>query len=139
MASIYRSARSPFYYCRFKVGGPTVRLSTKQRTSAAAQKVADRLEAEAWVKQSPAGMDRIRDEFVACASKRGIPELAVLDWLETQATPNAGQQDIDRRATIEVLHRLKRLDAKVDKIAKALQAPFNPVLDLKGQFGPPRL
>jgi hypothetical protein len=118
MASVFRRGRSPYYYCRFADGDRYIRRSTKERTQAAAQKVADRWEAEAWLKQS--GTGDIRKEFLAWAAWRGIPELVVLKWLDER---NGGQD--------EVLRLLRRIEGRLAE----LRAPFEPVLDLKGKMG----
>jgi hypothetical protein len=117
MASVFRRGKSPYYYFRYFDGERYVRLSTKERTEAAARKVADRLEAEAWLKRS--GIEGIRSEFLAWAAKRGLPEQAVLDWLDER-----------NDAPDEVLRSLKRIEERLAQ----LQAAFEPVLDLKGKM-----
>ena len=109
MASVYRRGNSPYYYCRYAVGGRYVRRSTQEKTEAAAQRIANRWEAEAWSKQSPTRIESIQEEFLAWAAERGIPEGPALGWL-------------DARVPAEILSSLKRLEAKITELQRLLIA-----------------
>ena len=126
MASIYRHENSPYYYCRYRDGGRYVRRSTKQKTLAAAQRAADRMEAEAWMNRRGESPDKLKHEFLEWAMKRGIPESQALDWLDTRTS--APNQE-------EILASLTRLEAKFDRIEKILRAAFDGVLDFRGLIG----
>jgi hypothetical protein len=126
MASLLRLKNSPFYYARYRKEGRYVRRSTKERTLAAAQRAADRMEAEAWMKQGGESPEKLKDEFLKWAIKRGIPESKALDWIDSRTS--APSRD-------DIIASLTRLEAKFDRIEKILRAAFDGVLDLRGLIG----
>jgi hypothetical protein len=137
MASIYKRANSPFYYCRIHVCGKYVRRSTKEQNPRTAMKVANRLEAEACFKDTVEGPQLIRSKFLQWALEQGISEMSVLAWLEQR-----GYSEIQSRPShhgieiqlADLSQYLKRLEADLTQIKALLRTTFDPVLNLRGQI-----
>jgi hypothetical protein len=108
MASIYKNTRSRFYYCRYKSGGRSVRISTKTENPTAAQDVADRMEKEAWLTDTPDGFDHIKEEFIRWLVNRGVPEKVIVDWLDRQ------------QSSSQLASQLQRLERQITEIRDML-------------------